>query len=134
MVYLVVAIKEMHRKVWQGVKTHKHILSKVYTINDEATDIIVLGKVQDTLDDGTSTELSFTVQAIFASTAGDTAKALHWQMWTVCLYSSPLKLDASIDLSFKGFSRSRQGVDIAPKTKNKTNRTDVLQSIQTLLD
>ena len=69
--------------VWDTVQSRKHVVSKVYTLKKDFSEIMILGNLESTMKNGQSFEMEFTAQTIFHGVTSDKPKAIHYCVWAV---------------------------------------------------
>ncbi|KAJ9660315.1 hypothetical protein H2198_002623 [Neophaeococcomyces mojaviensis] len=81
------AIYESRLQAWNTVKSRTHTIQKVYTNKKDASDILILGVLYSTLNNGRSFEMEFAAQALFEDTTSDPVEATHYKVWAVSHWS-----------------------------------------------
>ena len=77
------AIYESRLQAWDTVASRTHTIQKVYTNKKDASDILILGVLESTLNNGRSFEMEFAAQALFEDTTSDPVEATHYKVWAV---------------------------------------------------
>ena len=70
-------------QAWNTVKSGAHTIHKVYTNQQDASDIMILGTLKSTLSNGRSFEMEFAAQALFRDTTSRPVEAEHYKIWAV---------------------------------------------------
>lgn len=78
-------ISRSNHGFWEGIKTRRHEIFKIYTCNDAADDLILVGSVTWGFNDGQMIEGGFCARAVIDDGDSEKPKMKLYQGWTVSL-------------------------------------------------
>ncbi|KAL6244822.1 hypothetical protein RBB50_008350 [Rhinocladiella similis] len=87
-------IRRSRDGTWAGVASRKHEFIKVYTCNEPADDLLLIGKLTWVFSNGTALETTFTARAIVDQPAAVQPKLELYQAWVVRLIQAFGRRDA----------------------------------------
>lgn len=78
-------ISRSNHGYWEGIKTRRHEIFKIYTCSDAADDLMLIGSVTWGFNDGQMIEGGFCARAVIDEGYSEKPKLKLYQGWTVCL-------------------------------------------------
>ena len=83
-----VGIRSSREGTWAGIASRRHEFLKVYTCNETADDLLLIGKLTWVFSNGTALETGFTARAVIDQPAAAHPKLELYQAWVVRLIPS----------------------------------------------
>ena len=86
LIYETAAIAQSRKNAWDHIDKRRHILSRVYTLDKKATDLILVGELKATTKSGKDFRQEFCARAVVAedASAGNPRLSLY-QVWAVSI-------------------------------------------------
>jgi hypothetical protein len=78
-------IASSNHGLWEGIKTRRHEIFKIYTCNDAADDLMLIGSVTWGFNDGQMIEGGFCARAVIDNGYSEAPKLKLYQGWAVRL-------------------------------------------------
>ena len=82
-------LRRCRDRAWDVIRRRRHEVLKVYVADDEATDLVILGKVTAELNNGRSVASDFAARLVLESAGTGRPMVKRYQVFVVSQYSIP---------------------------------------------